>query len=70
MRKRKKNRAQRAPAVMEEARNPRLKLTQHEIELIRHYYAIGLSPKLLAAKFEVSAQQIRNIARLRSRLLF
>ena len=59
------------PAAKREqgAANPRIKLTTHEIDLIRQYYAIGLSVKLLAAKFEISPQQVRNIVKARSRCL-
>ena len=50
--------------------NIHAKLTSHEIDLIRPYYAIGISVKVLAAKIEISAQQVRNIAKARSRRIF
>lgn len=59
----------RRPAVnrKEGAGNIHAKLTMHEVELIRQYFAIGLSVKLIASKFEISPQQVRNIVHNRSR---
>lgn len=47
--------------------HPQAKLTDHEIEIIRHLHLDGWGYGAIALKFEVSKSQVRNIVKGRKR---